>query len=314
MGDFITVRHSFNSGDLLTSLPGFQKIYKETGKKAIIYQRLNLPADYGHADYHPIKDDNGIPVCMNSGQFNLLKPLIEYQEYVHCMQEWQGEEADFDLDKTRQDSRMPLPGGSIHAWASLIFPQLETDLSNSWVSVPPINWPLLRKIELASIIPEMKWEDVIKIFDQTGVMLYREKIVHDILPFQCVDKIIINRTARYQNPYINFFFLQSWQDKLVFSGTRTEYDSFCKEWNLPYVPYLVVNDFLELAQALHTCKVFIGNQSMCWHIADAMKVPRILEVCSSYPNTFPTGANGHSFITQQALEYQFNKLLNKIND
>lgn len=49
----LTYKHSFNSGDLLTMMPGMQKIYQETGQKAIILQRLNLPADYGHNIPHP---------------------------------------------------------------------------------------------------------------------------------------------------------------------------------------------------------------------------------------------------------------------
>ena len=268
MGDFITARHSFNSGDLITVLPGFQKVYLETGKKVLIYQRLGLPANYGHSDNHPIIDDNGQMVCMNQPMFDMIKPLIEAQDYVAGFEIWQGEKVDFDFDLTRQHSQMPLPGGSIHHWASLIFPQLESDLTK-----PRVKPAFPRGTPVSQLV-------------------------------------MINRTARYYNPYIDFFFLKHFQSMLRFIGTYQEYESFNRRWLLN-IEYLSVKDFKQLGDYISDCKFFLGNQSMCWHLADAIKSPRILEVCSTYPNTFPTGANGYSFITQTALEYQFNKLINE---
>lgn len=265
MENFITARHSFNAGDLITSLPGFQKIYKETGQKVLIYQRLDLPADYGHNDYHPIRDDSGKMVCMNKKMFEMLKPLIENQEYVVGFYVWEGQEIQFDIDLTRQHTQMPLPGGSIHAWVSLIFPQLECDLSIPWLRV----------------------------------------LADEVLGN---NKVYVNFTNRYRNPYISYYFLNEFSDKLCFIGTSQEHTEFINKWRLD-IPHVEVSNFLEIAQILKGADGFLGNQSMCWHIADAMKVPRILEVCSTFPNTFPTGANGHSFITQGALEYQFSQLM-----
>lgn len=259
----LTYKHSFNSGDLLTMMPGMQKIYRETGQKAIILQRLNLPADYGHNIPHPVKNENGVQVCMNKQMFDMMKPLIEAQEYVERFDVWEGESVDFDFDLTRMNAQMPLPGGSIHHWASLIFPQLECDLSKQWI--------------------------------ECGLG-YGSK------------KIIINRTGRYQNPYINYFFLKEHQDHIEFAGTEKEHEMFCNEWGLN-IRYLKVDNFLALAKHISNSRFMVGGQSLAWHISDGMKQRRILEVCSAYPNTFPTGANGYSFISQVSLEFQFNKLL-----
>ena len=68
---------------------------------------------------------------------------------------------------------------------------------------------------------------------------------------------------------------------------------------------------MELAQAINECHVFIGNQSFCWHLADAMKKNRILEICNAFPNTWPTSSNGYCFTRQQALEFYVNKLINQ---
>ncbi len=126
---------------------------------------------------------------------------------------------------------------------------------------------------------------------------------------QYKDTIIVNRTERYLNPYITYFFLKPYQDNLIFAGTQQERDKFCKEWDLD-IPLLYVPDFYQLAIIINSCKFFIGVQSFCWHLANAMGVNRILEVCTSFPNTLPTTKNGFAFLKQQGIEYYFNKLIN----
>lgn len=301
--NFITFKHSFNSGDLITVLPGIKHLYEKTGQKAIIYQRLDLPADYGHNDTHPVRSEDGRQVCMNRSMFDMMRPLIEAQEYVERFEIWEGQEVAFDYDLTRQDSRMPLPGGSIHKWPSLIFPQLECDLDKPWIQV--------RNPEKYQRPDGMLEAGCISI----GNGKWTENVCNETYP---IGQIVINRTARYRNPYISYYFLKEYTNRIVFVGTKHECDSFCKEWGLGcdswnYIYRLSVNDFYKVAQAIKGCKLFIGNQSFAWHLADSMKVPRILEVCTAYPNTFPTGPNGYSFVTQGALEYFFNQLLNETN-
>lgn len=261
--DFITFKHSFNSGDLITVLPGIKHICEKNNTKAIVYQRLNLPADYGHNDPHPIAFE-GKPVCMNRYMFNMIKPLIESQEYIERFEIWEGQQVQFDYDKTRQSSQMPLPGGDIHKWPSLIYPQLECPLDGPWIDAPASG--------------------------SNG-------------------HIVINLTERYRNPYISYFFLKENQGDCIFVGNPNEANKFNNQWGLN-IWHKPVGDFMMLAKIINGCRFFIGNQSFCWHLADAMKVPRILEVCARYPNTFPTGPDGYSFITQEALEFRFHKLLN----
>lgn len=265
MGMTASYKHSFNSGDLITVLPGIKKIWEETGHKAVIYQRLDMPANYSHLDPHPVKDKEGISVCMNKAMFDMMKPLILHQPYVESFEIWQGEKVDFDFDLTRHNSLMPLPGGSILHWPSLIFPQLNADHSWAWMDSEEFT-PLVK------------------------------------------NKIIINRTQRYHNPYIDYYFLKAYERDVIFAGTKKEHEAFCADFNLQ-LPHLIVKDFLELATHIKSCRFFIGNQSMCFHLADAQKTPRILEVCSTYPNTFPTGNSGYAFILQPALEYFFNNLI-----
>lgn len=302
--DNLTFKHSFNSGDLITVLPGIKHLYEQTGKKAIVYQRLGLPADYGHNDPHPVKSEDGRHVCMNIKMFQMLKPLLESQEYIERFEVWEGQEVQFDYDKTRQSSQMPLPGGSIHKWPSLIYPQLECDLEAEWL-----------KIEPAKRHAPDAFGNISAGCISIGGKEHMENLCDETF---CIGSILINRTARYNNPYITYHFLKQYTNRIVFVGTKEECDSFCEQWGLccdswNYIYRLAVNDFHKVAMAIKSCKFFIGNQSLCWHLADAMKVPRILEVCAQYPNTFPTGKNGHSFILQESLEFLFKKLLNQEN-
>lgn len=269
---FITFKHSFNSGDAITILPGIKSVYQQTGKKAIIYQRLDLPADYSHNDNHPIKSADGRMVCMNRAMFDMLKPLIEAQEYIERFEVWNGEKVDFDFDLTRQNSQMPLPGGNIFYWPTLIFPQLVPDFSEKWINTPP---------------------------DHEERYLWK-------------DYIIVNRTERYRNPYINYSFLKPHEKKIAFVGTGREHDDFCKSFDLNIIK-LPARNFLYLAIFIDNCRFFMGNQSLCYHIAEATNTKRILEICTQFPNTFPTSKDGYPFIAQEAVEYFFNKLLIETN-
>lgn len=124
------------------------------------------------------------------------------------------------------------------------------------------------------------------------------------------DKIIINRTERYTNPHISYFFLKDFLDKTVFIGTFKEFEIFKKQYDLPMLGRLNYDNFLQYAEAIKNCKLFIGNQSLFWQIAHGMGKISILELCREFPNCWPVTDNGHSFIHQEALEHIFKKLVN----
>lgn len=266
----VRVKHSYNAGDLLSILPGLQYLYSQYGTKAVIYQVVDFPAHYFDGAYSPIRNAEGQQVCMNQEMFDRLKPLLESQPYVQSFQKWEGQLVDYDMDKTRDSRFIPLPNGLLHHWVFAIFPDLSCDLSIPWLQVTE-----------RSVVKE-----------------------------RFADKILINRTHRYTNPYISYYFLKDYQDKLLFTGTEDEYQYFCNQFNLD-IEYLKTDDFLQLAQILAWCKGGLYGQSMTFHMADAMKKHRILELCAPFANTFPTGANGYAFYHQQALEYHFDQLWNK---
>ena len=85
---------------------------------------------------------------------------------------------------------------------------------------------------------------------------------------------------------------------------------FCKEWNLD-IPLLEVSDFLQLAIYINSCKFFMGCQSFVFQLAEALKVPRILELFPMMPNVIPTGSDAYDAYHEDAIKFYFNKLINK---
>jgi hypothetical protein len=90
--------------------------------------------------------------------------------------------------------------------------------------------------------------------------------------------VVINRTARYHNvgfPWKKV--AERFRDQSVFVGTEEEHREFVREcgWRLPHHK---TRNFLELARVIAGCKLFIGNQSSPYAIAEGLKKPAILEV------------------------------------
>lgn len=120
-------------------------------------------------------------------------------------------------------------------------------------------------------------------------------------------KVIIARTERYQNPGIDYSFLKGYESELVFSGTKKECNLFNMQFDLE-IPRLEIKDFYELAQAIKQSKGLISNQTMIMQIAEGLKSPRAVELCSFAPNVTPIGEKAYYFYAQGALELYFHMI------
>lgn len=123
-------------------------------------------------------------------------------------------------------------------------------------------------------------------------------------------KLLVARTERYNNININYSFLKKYENDIMFTGTVFEYDRFCKDFDLKILKFNVDN-FLELAQGLKQSVGLLSNQTMVFQLAEAMKIPRIVELCHFAPNVIPIGENAYDFYAQTAVEYYVEVLLNK---
>ena len=113
------------------------------------------------------------------------------------------------------------------------------------------------------------------------------------------DTIVVACSQRYNNPIIDYAFLSRYKN-VVFLGVAAEYEAI--EKYIPEIKWIQVNDFLEMAQIIAGSKFFIGNQSFPFSIAEALKVPRILELYHAAPNVIVEGEGGHDFYFQKHFE------------
>lgn len=268
---YTTIKHACNLGDIVASLAACKKYYDVTKRKIRFLQQTNLAAAYYPGAVHGTVDEDGTMVTVNQQMFNMVKPLIESQEYIESMQVYTGQPVDLDFHVIRGKTNVNLPHGSIQAWLFYAFPDLDYDISKPWMFLPD---------------GKNQIEEVTK------------------------DKIIINFTERYRSGVVDYFFLKEYAPDLIFAGTEREHWLFCNKWQLT-IPRLEVNDFLELAYALRSCRFLLSNQSFLWNLASSMNVPRVLEVCSYAQNCLPFyGANNYGYFYQVALVYYFRKLYN----
>lgn len=120
--------------------------------------------------------------------------------------------------------------------------------------------------------------------------------------------ILVNRTQRYFNPLISYMFLRNYEN-VIFAGTIEEFQEFQSE--VPNAHHLQVKDFNELAMWIKSARFFIGNQSMCFAIAEQLKTPRIMETCRFAPNVIPVGEDALDFYTQECFEEHVRTLAEK---
>ena len=266
----IKFKNSSPAGDLMAMLAGIKTICDQKASKAIIYQRLDVAGIGYEGAIHPFKNEIGDEVMMNEYMFNMLKPLLENQYYIEKYEIYNGQEYDLDLDKVRMQIFTNQPLGSINRWIFYVYPQMSCDLSQSWIK--------------------------------------KEELPHYLGLFEFSNKLIINFTFRYRNTIIDYNFLKKYQDKLFFVGLKEEKDFFCKQWGLK-IDHKETNNFRELSAFFSMSKGFLGNQSFCYQLAEALKIPRILELSPAIPNVIPIGDKAYDFYHQEAVEYYVEKIL-----
>lgn len=272
-GACVQIRHSVNSGDLVAAMGCIKKYYELTGRKAIVLQTVGHVAAYYQGAEHPIVDEHGRNVTVNNTVFDLLKPLIESQDYVHSLEKYNGQRIDIDFDVIRGKTFVNMPHGPITGWLPLAFPDLTFDASKPWM-----------KFDREKCPPEIK-----------GMV---------------TGKVLLNFTARYRAK-IDYYFLKNYAPDLIFTGTEKEHWDFCNQWGLN-IPRLGINSFLDLAYALQEARFMVGNQSMLWNLSQSMGTPRILEMCNFADNCFPgIGANSYGYFYQVGAEHYFRQLYNE---
>ena len=167
-----------------------------------------------------------------------------------------------------------------------------------------INFDIFRTLPVNICFNSPRWY-----FHISGIQVdltdpYLEVEPHDKIK----NKIVIHRTFRHRNQFINYKFLSNFND-LVFVGTKDEYEDLKKD--VKNLELYDCKDYLDMARVIKSSKFFIGNQSVAYPIAEALKVPRILEAEPDFPVVQPIGKNAFDFYYQPHFEKWCTFLENK---
>jgi len=131
----ILYKTSSPSGDLISFLSGIRKMWMDTGRKAVIYHRLDMIGNSYEGSVHPYENENKVPVCFNQYTFDMMRPLMMSQEYIEDYKVFTGQEHEIDLDKVRLETFTNQPKGSLNRWFNYAFPQMTCDLSKKWILI-----------------------------------------------------------------------------------------------------------------------------------------------------------------------------------
>jgi len=166
-----------------------------------------------------------------------------------------------------------------------------------------IDLDLFRKIPMNFNLDEVRWY-----FHLTGVHTDLTKQYIFVEPHSVIkNKIVIMRSTRKKNLFINYKFLAKYEN-VLFIGLEDEYVDLKKE--IPNLQFYDCEDFLEAAKIISSSKFFIGNSSLGFTIAEGLKVPRIMESYPDFPVIYPNGGHGYDFYFQ----VHFEDLCKKLNN
>jgi hypothetical protein len=122
------------------------------------------------------------------------------------------------------------------------------------------------------------------------------------------DAIVIARSHRYQMPGIDYSFLNAYPE-LLFVGLPEEFEAMKQV--LPGLRHRPTGNFLELAQVIAGSRLFIGNQSFPFSVAEGLKTLRLLENYYRIPNVIVYGDKGFDFSFQKPFEKLVRDLYNR---
>lgn len=95
--------------------------------------------------------------------------------------------------------------------------------------------------------------------------------------------IVVNRTSRYRNHFFPWDTLvDTFRAEMLFIGHAHEHEEFAQDFGR--IGYLPTANLLKAAQVIAGSELFIGNQSSCYAIAEALKHNSIQETDLATPD------------------------------
>lgn len=114
--------------------------------------------------------------------------------------------------------------------------------------------------------------------------------------------IVVNRSTHYHDKEeIDWKLLEPYKDLVTLLGFRRQFRHF--EFHAGFQPkWIKCENILEIAQVIQGAKLFIGNQSLGFALAEGLKKPRVLEVYHTRPNCNPHGKDGYMYLTNKLIK------------
>lgn len=231
---------SGNLGDLIYSL----SVVKKLGKGDFYVKLHNIPNVIQ-------KYNNGIVPPEYVGKlsekdFEMLKPLLEAQDYINKAKVYEDQFIDTDLDEFRGVIHSKVQGNFLKAfYTTHNIPFTDDDLIQPWLTVPSPN-----KIAKCVVARSPRWRRMLP----NTVDIWKE--------------LIKNNNIEAEG---------------VFIGLPSEHADFEATFDVK-IPYHPVNDFLELAQVIAGADAFFSNQTFTYGIAQGLNKTTVLETFSARPN------------------------------
>lgn len=287
MEKFTPFKFSILPGDLINALAGVKASCERMDTKAMIYLGLNIEWRM----LPEISEGRESTITLTEKTMEMLRPLLMTQPYIAGVE---------SLEEKLPDI--------YHGWCKTFQTQNDFRTASEYYSKPQEIIDLDKHHVMPIGMPYgniYRWQfycypDMACNLSMPWLEIGPSLGVHP-------STIIVNRTLRSRNTSIDYSFLKQYQDRLLFVGLESEWLKF-KEETLIDLPLFTAKDFLELAQVIASCSFFVGNQSLCYSIAEALKVPRILEICPYLPNVIPCGENAYDFYFNSCFEYYVERL------
>jgi hypothetical protein len=251
------------------SIPAMRQFHLKTSKYIKLYLVKNVRGEYYEGAVHPTKNEKNENVMLNDKMIEMMTPLLLAQGFIKEV-----------VSITEEEYK-----------TTDILCHLEW-VRETFVGMP--HFPLQKWY--STIFPDLD-------FDLSEKWLEAPESDKDLAK----NKIIITRSERYTNPSLDYSFLKSYEDDILFCGTMREYNIFCMTYDLNIRKFNISN-FLELAQAIKQCKFHISNQTQAHQLSEGLKIPRILEACANASNCIPIGKDAFYYLNQVGLECYFHKL------
>ena len=254
-------------------------VFKHSGRLGDIFYSMPLvkqmaelqgiPVDYYVSNDIPARLGKDVfhpslEVMVNSNLFDYIEPLLSRQSYINRILHIPTlaiPRDAIDLDQFKT-SGLNLKAGLIYGWYRKAF-GVSIPLEAPWISVD---------------------------FSTEDAEIAKDSEV----------SVLVGRTTRFCNTRINYSILDQIEG-VGFVGLEYQYEDFTARHNLKNVRHIKVKDALQLAHLMCRAKVYIGNQSSNFAIAEGLKIPRALEAFEPVPVASPVGGVCFEYINTKFL-------------